>query len=178
MIPVDLSPFENHLWQSSLCTVGVWMLTLALKKNRAAVRYWLWLAASVKFLLPFSLLFSIGGQLGWRSAPAIAQPQLSIAINEISRPFTVSAEVLALPAASRALGELPVILIGAWLCGFTLGLIFWVRSLRQICAIEHAAKPLNLNLPIPVMSLRIPVKWGTDSGEAGQSRTKRRWLSL
>jgi hypothetical protein len=26
--------------------------------------------------------------------------------------------------------------------------------------------------------VRIPVKWGTDSGEAGQSRTKRRWLSL
>ena len=54
----DLSPLANHLWQSTLCVVAVWLLTLALKKNRAAVRYWLWLAASVKFLIPFSLLVS------------------------------------------------------------------------------------------------------------------------
>jgi uncharacterized protein (TIGR03435 family) len=152
MIRIDLSPFENHLWQSSLCTAGVWILTLALKNNRAAVRYWLWLAASVKFLLPFSLLFSIGAQLGWRSVPPSTQPQLSITINEISRPFTVSAEVLPLHATSPMLGELTIILIGVWLCGFTLGLIFWVRSLRQICAIERTAKPLDLNLPISVMS--------------------------
>ena len=46
----------NHLWQSSLFVVAVWVLTLVLRTNRAAVRYWLWLAASVKFLLPFSLL--------------------------------------------------------------------------------------------------------------------------
>jgi beta-lactamase regulating signal transducer with metallopeptidase domain len=54
----DLSPLANHLWQSTLCVVAVWLLTLALKKNRAAVRYWLWLAASLKVLIPF---FAVGG---------------------------------------------------------------------------------------------------------------------
>lgn len=39
MIPSDLSPLWNHLWQSTLCTVAVWLLTLAVRNNRAAVRY-------------------------------------------------------------------------------------------------------------------------------------------
>jgi hypothetical protein len=48
MIRTDLLPVANHLWQSTLCTGVVWVLTLALRKNCAAVRFWLWLAASVK----------------------------------------------------------------------------------------------------------------------------------
>ena len=39
------------------------MLTFTLRKNQARVRYRLWLAASVKFLIPFSLLISLGGHL-------------------------------------------------------------------------------------------------------------------
>jgi len=39
-----------------------------------------------------------------------------------------------------------------WLCGVLLGLIFLVRLLRQIRAVERTATPLGFNLPIPVMS--------------------------
>ena len=46
----------NHLWQSTLCIVIAGLLTLILRKNHARARYGLWLAASVKFLIPFSLL--------------------------------------------------------------------------------------------------------------------------
>ena len=42
-----------HLWQSTLVTGVVWLATLALRRNRPRVRYWLWVAASVKFLVPF-----------------------------------------------------------------------------------------------------------------------------
>jgi hypothetical protein len=52
----DLSPLANHLWQSTFCVAVAWLLTLGMRKNRAAVRYGLWMAASVKFLIPFSLL--------------------------------------------------------------------------------------------------------------------------
>ncbi len=45
----------NHLWQSTLFAVAAGLLTLALRKNHARARYWLWLAASLKFLVPFSL---------------------------------------------------------------------------------------------------------------------------
>jgi len=41
----------NHLWQSTLFAGAVATLALAFRNNRAHVRYWLWLAASVKFLI-------------------------------------------------------------------------------------------------------------------------------
>src|SRR6476659_3988314 len=94
MIPTDLSPLENHLWQSSLCAAVVWLLTFVLRKNRAAVRYWLWLTASAEVLVPFSLLVSIGGHLGWRSAPAIGQPRWTFVIDGISRSLAVPAPTL------------------------------------------------------------------------------------
>jgi hypothetical protein len=58
----------NHLWHSTLFAITAGLLTLALRKNRARARYWLWLAASVKFLVPFSLLVVVGSRL---PAPAI-----------------------------------------------------------------------------------------------------------
>ena len=54
----------NHLWQSTVFALLAGLLTLAFRKNRAQVRYWLWLSASVKFLLPFSLLLTLGGLSG------------------------------------------------------------------------------------------------------------------
>ena len=89
MMNTDLLTLANHLWQSTLFAGAVWILTLALKKNRAAVRYWLWLAASVKFLVPFSLLIGIGGQLHWRSAPAITPARISVVMDQVSQPFLI-----------------------------------------------------------------------------------------
>lgn len=54
----------NHLWQSTAVVVIAWLLAAALKKNHARVRYWVWFAASVKFLLPFSLLIAAGNGCG------------------------------------------------------------------------------------------------------------------
>jgi bla regulator protein blaR1 len=147
-----LSPLANHLWQSTLCTAVAWLLTLGLRKNRAAVRYSIWLAASAKFLIPFTLLVSAGGQLGWRAAPVIAQPQFSFVMDEISRPFASS------PPAARLAGErpssdvFPATLLGIWLCGFTIAFVRWFRLWRQIRAIRRTATPLSLNLPIEALS--------------------------
>src|SRR5215831_14781432 len=68
MIPAQLSPFANHLWQSTVFACVAALLTFALRKNRAQVRYWLWLAASIKFLIPFSLLVNAGSRIDWRTA--------------------------------------------------------------------------------------------------------------
>ena len=52
MIPNQLLALANHLWQSTLFAGVAGLVTLALRRNRAQMRYWVWLAASVKFLLP------------------------------------------------------------------------------------------------------------------------------
>ena len=70
----NLSPLSNHLWQSTLFFVAAWPLTLALRKNRASVRYWIWFAASMKFLIPLS--FARMAKLGTVGIVAIAFPML------------------------------------------------------------------------------------------------------
>ena len=71
MIPVHWSPLANHLWQSTLFAGVAAILALVLRKNRAQTRYLLWLSASVKFLVPFSLLVGVGSQFEWRNAVAV-----------------------------------------------------------------------------------------------------------
>lgn len=64
-----LIALANHLWQSTLFAVMVGCLTLLLRKNSARARYLLWLAGSVKFLVPFALLNAVGAQISWTLGP-------------------------------------------------------------------------------------------------------------
>jgi hypothetical protein len=55
----------EHLWQSTLVFALVWLLAWLVRANSAALRLWLWRVAALKFLLPFSLLFALGGWIGF-----------------------------------------------------------------------------------------------------------------
>ncbi|MGC1301618.1 MAG: hypothetical protein WA840_04515, partial [Caulobacteraceae bacterium] len=69
----------DHLWQSTLFAVFAGALTLTLRRNRAHLRYRLWFAASMKFLLPFALLTAAGAQLGvLHPHPALAAPPAAL----------------------------------------------------------------------------------------------------
>ena len=153
MTLADLSPLANHLWQSTLCAAIAWLLTLTLRKNRAAVRYSIWLAASAKFLIPFSLLVGAGSQLGWRATPAIAQPQFPVVMDEISRPFATPPPAVRLAGERPASDALRAILLGAWLCGFTIALVSWFRLWWSVRAIERTATPLTAVVAGEIMAL-------------------------
>ena len=60
-----MSAILNHLLQSTLFGGFVWLVTLVLRNNAALVRYRLWLAASVKFLIPFAFLSTLGSRIPW-----------------------------------------------------------------------------------------------------------------
>jgi uncharacterized protein (TIGR03435 family) len=151
MIPAGLSSLANHLWQSTLFAAAAWFLTLALCKNRAAVRYRLWLAASIKFLVPFSLLVGAGSHLAWRTSLDMAPPPLSRAMEQISQPFALPAD--AVPAAAApSLNAVPFFLVSVWLCGFGISAAVWLRWWRRFHAAVRSATPLDLDLPIPVMT--------------------------
>ena len=66
-----LTEVVNHLWQSRLIAAVIAALMTTLREHGAHVRYWLWWSASVKFLLPFSLLMWLGDSLGRASAPLV-----------------------------------------------------------------------------------------------------------
>jgi bla regulator protein BlaR1 len=149
---MNLAPVWNHVWQSTLCAAVAWALTLVLRNNRAAVRYWIWLAASVKFLVPFSLLIGLGGRIGWRPAPALRQSGLSFMADEIGRSFAAPVPSTSPQLSGLALNALPGILLGVWLCGFCVGVIFWIRCWARMRDARRSASPLNLHLSIRAMS--------------------------
>ena len=66
--------FADHLWQSTMVAGIAGLLTFVLRTNSARLRYSIWFAASLKFLVPFSLLISLGGAFSWRTAPSSASP--------------------------------------------------------------------------------------------------------
>jgi hypothetical protein len=138
----------NHLWQSTLFAIVAGLLTLVLRKNHARARYWLWLSASVKFLIPFSLLVSIGGHLARLCGAAGTKAGLYLAMDEVTQPFTQPATSLISrstpPAASTSLIHLlPVLLTAVWLCGFVAVLCVWYARWRRISAVVQRAVPLQ-----------------------------------
>jgi bla regulator protein BlaR1 len=152
MIPVDLYSLLAHLWQSTLCVLAAWLLTLALKNNRASVRYWVWLAASVKFLVPFSLLVSAGSELGSRALPAREQTRVFSVVEEISRPFISSAPAPMPAATLPTFHPVLAVLIGVWFLGFIITAIYWLVWWRRIHTALRMATPLPLNLSIRAVS--------------------------
>lgn len=151
MTYADLLTLANHLWQSTVFAAAMWALTLVLTENRAAVRYGLWLAASVKFLVPFSLLVNAGSRFAWRTAPAVAQPAWSFVAQQIGHPFTTPAGLPQVPA-PPGLNPVPGLLLGIWFCGVVAGIVFWLLCWRKMRATRRAATLIPLHLPILVFS--------------------------
>src|SRR5215471_354430 len=152
MIPAYLSPVANHLWQSTLFAAAAWLLTLALRKNHASVRYRLWLAASVKFLIPFSLLVSAGSQFAWRTSPVMGPSPVFRAVDQISQPFALPVNAVPTVAAVPSSSPVPALMLGVWFCGFAISAAVWYRWWRRFRAAIRASTPLHLDLPIPVMT--------------------------
>jgi beta-lactamase regulating signal transducer with metallopeptidase domain len=150
MMPSDMLPVANHLWQSTLFAIVLWLIILTLRKNRAAVRHRLWLAASVKFLVPFSVLATIGSWFPWETS-ATPSPALSRIVGTISQPFSagplVSLDTTSVPQGSGLL----LALIVVWICGAAASTVWWFIRWRQVRrALRHVA-PSNLDAPVQVM---------------------------
>jgi bla regulator protein BlaR1 len=145
-----ISELVNHLWQSTMFACVIGLLTLMLRRNRAAVRHGLWLAASVKFLVPFSLLIVLGSQVEWRKATVVPHARLDV-VEQIGEPLAMLASPTRL-LAQRPPSRVPAVLVSLWLCGFLANCLAWWRRWRQVRAVWRTASPLPLNLPIPALS--------------------------
>lgn len=151
MIPDALSPIANHLWQSTLFAGVAGLLTLALRKNPARVRYWVWVAASLKFLVPFSVLVAIGSRIEWRTVPAMA-PKVSVVMEQFSQPFTAPTVALPVPAKVPPSDHFLLILFGIWGCGFVgISMSWWIKWMR-IRNFVRAGSAVQIGLPIRAVS--------------------------
>jgi uncharacterized protein (TIGR03435 family) len=156
MIPENLAPLVNHVWQSTLFVAAVWVLTLVLRKNRAAVRHRLWVIASVKFLVPFSLLTGLGSYVPWQTASGSSPSSVAMAVETISEPFTFAGSTftpIEMPRVSPDTrgSRLPAVLFSIWICGFAGSLIWWFVSWRRLYRTLRRATPLDIETPVPVL---------------------------
>jgi bla regulator protein BlaR1 len=148
-IPAAIAPaVANHLWQSTLCAVIAGLLALTSRTNQAKIRYRIWLTASIKFLIPFSLLVSLGDHFARPRIPAPTQPALYFVMQEVSQPFahpSVPAALRTAPPAtlSNFFHLLPVFLLAVWLCGIMTVMSLWWIRLWRLSAIARTATPLR-----------------------------------
>jgi len=150
-----LLPLLDHLWQSSVFAAMAGLLNLSMRNNRARIRHGVWLAASVKFLIPFSVMIAAGSHLRWPGAQHAAASDWT-AVVVASEPFTRplnTAPMMAAPLGpSRPAAGFPVVLLGTWVCGFA-GIAFsWGVRWRRLARAVRSGSPVDLNLPIPAVT--------------------------
>jgi bla regulator protein blaR1 len=149
MTPQSLSAMwaalGNHLWQSTLFALGAGLLAWTLRGSQARARYWLWLAASVKFLVPFSTLVAIGSRLSWSPAAERTDNGLYFVLEGIIRPFpqAPASNPASAPFLSSLANIFPALLAAGWLCGFIVVLLVWLLRYRRISATVRHAVPLR-----------------------------------
>ena len=139
----------NHLWQSTAFAVLIGVITLAFRKNAAAVRHVLWLAASVKFLVPFAALIAIGGAIGVRtpiSAPI--RHETVIVVGDPNHPLPLPVFDVPVPPPLGAdgtgmLARLAPVGAAVWLAGALAILAMWLVRWRKAAAIARNAAPIE-----------------------------------
>jgi uncharacterized protein (TIGR03435 family) len=154
-----VSIVANHLWQATLFALLVGLLTLLFRNNGAHIRHSLWLAASIKFLLPFSVLIALGSQLPWHAnslsvSPESAAGQWSAMVATITQPMPRSSAPAqsagsALRTSAPATPSIdPVsILFAIWVCGVAVVLFISLVRWLRISAIRRGAQPFSGSLP-------------------------------
>jgi len=135
----------NHLWQSTLFVLIAWAVTSLLRNHQARMRYGIWMVASAKFLVPFSLLINAGELLRAPLATHIRSSALAATMEQVAQPFsqTPSAPITVFYDEAPIVGDasanlLPLLLPAFWVCGFLAIVIWWafhwIRIRKAVCS--------------------------------------------
>ena len=133
----------DHIWQSTIFALCAASIALLLRRGPARVRCFVWLTASFKFFVPFSILIALGNRFV-PIHPAISapiQPQVFYKMDVASQPFTFSALQLdpsaatAIPLRHFAADNLPLLLGALWGIGLFTVFVRWTVEWLRIASI-------------------------------------------
>jgi bla regulator protein blaR1 len=149
-----ISTVANHLWQSTVFAVVAGLLAWMLRRNSARVRYSLWMAASIKFLVPMSLLVAFGSSVEpWTPRPFV--PPMPAAVDGISQPFSAPSSPPGAPAPSPWTGIAIV-----WAVGVAVVVRRRWIGWRVVRSAARSAQRLPVDAPVPVMSAPVRLEPG------------------
>src|SRR4051794_36733213 len=127
-----ISELIPHLWQSTLFLGAGWLLTLALRNNQARVRYWVWLAVSIKFLVPFSLLVGFGMLMPRRLAVPPVPTHWVMILEQIGQPVATLPPLVSHVANSAAnQNYFAAVAVVLWACGFAAIASCWLTRWKR-----------------------------------------------
>src|SRR5262245_39233207 len=137
----------THLWQSPLCAGAAALLVVALKRSSARTRHAIWALASLKFLLPFSLLV-LAGRYAAAWVPGFAQGQTFVAGRWLDQSLAFWNLTVAAESANRTslqFGDSTwlLVLAVAWAMGAGAFAISRWRQWRAISRVANAATLLE-----------------------------------
>src|SRR6266516_6779772 len=135
----------DHLWQSTLVAALAALLALTLRRNRPQVRYAIWLAASLKFLVPFAALVLVVNLSGWRPAATSVRSDVTVVLDAINQPFSTIVTVPASRTRTALTREqvTSIVLVGLWFAGFAAVVTTWIARWRRVAASVREASPVD-----------------------------------
>ncbi len=141
MIPIA------HLVESTAFAAVIGLAALAFRHQPARTRHWLWMAASIKFLLPFSLLVWAGRHVDGRAPAAKPRAELTFVM---AQPDAVARTADAAGSRQRATAAevdesspIEAILLALWLAGSLRILIRRRREWRSAACAVRNSRPWN-----------------------------------
>jgi bla regulator protein BlaR1 len=145
----------NHLWQSTLVCAAAWLACRTmLKPNSPAVRFAVWLAVCVKFLIPFAVFVAAGHRLYVRPLLTVVQSRQVFDLFRggnsglATAPFRMPHAPQALALSPRAL---LMTLAIVWALGAAVVLFGWLASWWTIRRAAGCAVPCGDFHGIPIL---------------------------
>ena len=139
----------DHLWQSSLFLAAAGLITLALSRNSAGARFWLWFSASVKFLVPFALLTALGSRFLILILPPVSAPGVT-RMEPLAQPFSNPVFVAGPAAPAVTHPGLQSLLVILWAAGFAAILLRWLVRWARMHALLRDAVDAGVTAPVAV----------------------------
>src|SRR5260370_8842513 len=110
----------NHLWQCTVFAIVAALFAMLLRSYSAKLRFWVWFIASTKFLVPFSILITLGARTAYSPLVQV-QDKISSSVPvmvRINQPFGVELPVAPTPEPPSTQPGWPAhAMTAVWACG-------------------------------------------------------------
>ena len=141
----------NHLWQSSCFALLAGGLAFMLRQHSPRVRYWVWLSASLKFLVPCAVLVILGNAVPWPThrVASVSTPTLPVTLVQIAEPMAPNLDT-PIPINRQTHWSITGLAL-LWVAGFIVIAFTRCRSWYRVRAMLRAGTPVTLPIGVPAL---------------------------
>ena len=140
----------DHLWQCTLFAFAAGLVALALGRNAAHVRFWVWFAAAAKFLVPCALIASAATWLAAHLHTQVTAPAHLELARQVLTPMTAQAQAHAARPVAAPIDWRPYAM-AAWALGSAAVLSWRAAQWRTLSKALAAATPAMVSVALPAV---------------------------